>query len=80
VGKVERRSLAFVLRLWRATNSGPPVWRAALMDLRTGERRGFPGLAEAVRYLEGQMEGQERGPTDGGLPGSDEPGEDVERR
>ena len=80
MGREERHALAYVLRLWRVTNGEPPIWRVALQDVHTGERRGFAGLAEAVRYLEQQMDGLQRGLRDEGpsLPG--EPGADGERR
>jgi hypothetical protein len=67
--------VAYLLRLWRADDGRQePIWRASLQDVRTGERRGFAGLAEAVRYLEQQMEGPERG------LGNGEPSADAERR
>ena len=74
----KKHTLAYVLRLWRATNGEPPLWRAALQDLRTGERRGFPGLDEVVRYLEGEMQGPRRSPTELARPGQDS--EDTQRR
>jgi hypothetical protein len=76
----ERRALAYVLRLWRVTNGEPAVWRAALQDLRSGERRGFVGLGEVVRYLERQMAGQEDDLGDCGPPHPGKPRGDAERR
>jgi hypothetical protein len=76
VDRDERRSLAYVLRLWRVTNDEEPVWRAALQDIRTGERRGFAGLEETVLYLEQQMDRPERGLGGSGPPLPGEPGAD----
>jgi hypothetical protein len=76
----ERRALTYVLRLWRATNGEPPVWRAALQDLRTGERRGFAGLGEVVRYLEEQIAGPEHGLRDSEPHHPCEPGSDPKGR
>jgi hypothetical protein len=44
--------LAYLLRLWRIGEGDGAVWRASLQDVRTGERVGFPGLAEAFAYLQ----------------------------
>ena len=46
VGRDEEHALAYVLRLWRA----------ALQDIRTGERRGFADLDEAWRFLRARIE------------------------
>jgi hypothetical protein len=78
VSREERHALAYVLRLWRVTNGDKSVWRAALQDIRTGERHGFPGLLEAVRHLEQQMERLERDLGRGPSPGGS--GVDAERR
>jgi hypothetical protein len=44
---------AYLLRLWQAdSDDGHPVWRAALEDARTGERRGFADLARLCTFLE----------------------------
>ena len=50
-----RRYRVYLLRLWQAEgNSGRLVWRAALEDARTGERRGFADLAQLCAFLEAQ--------------------------
>jgi hypothetical protein len=49
------RYRVYLLRLWQAEgDDGPPIWRAALEDARTGERRGFADLARLCTYLEEQ--------------------------
>ena len=51
----QRRYRAYLLRLWQAADDdGHPVWRAALEDARTGERRGFADLARLCAFLEEQ--------------------------
>ena len=47
--------LAYLLRLWRIGKGEGAVWRASLQDVRTGERVGFPGLEEAVAFLQQQL-------------------------
>jgi hypothetical protein len=52
----QRRYRAYLLRLWQvAGDDGHPIWRAALEDARTGERRGFANLARLFAFLEEQM-------------------------
>jgi hypothetical protein len=48
----ERRRLSYLLRLWQAGREGALVWRASLESAHTGERRGFPNLAELYAFLE----------------------------
>ena len=51
----QRRYRAYLLRVWQADDAdGRPVWRAALEDARTGERRGFADLARLCAFLEQQ--------------------------
>jgi hypothetical protein len=51
-----RRYRVFLLRLWQAEGEdGRRVWRAALEDARTGERRGFAELAQLCAFLEAIM-------------------------
>ena len=51
----QRRYRAYLLRVWQANDAdGRPVWRAALEDARTGERRGFADLARLCAFLEEQ--------------------------
>ena len=50
-----RRYRAYLLRLWQAQgDDGRPIWRAALEDAPSGERRGFADLAELCAFLETQ--------------------------
>ena len=50
-----QRYIAYLLRLWQVDGEdGHPVWRAALEDARTGERRGFADLARLCAFLEAQ--------------------------
>ena len=50
-----RRYRAYLLRLWQAEGEdGRLVWRAALEDARTGERRRFADLARLCAFLEEQ--------------------------
>ena len=50
-----RRYRAYLLRLWQAQgDDGRPIWRAALEDVRGGERRGFADLAGLCAFLEAQ--------------------------
>jgi hypothetical protein len=48
----QRRYRAYLLRLWQADCAdGRIVWRAALEDARTGERRGFADLSRLFAFL-----------------------------
>jgi hypothetical protein len=52
----KRQYRVYLLRLWQAEGEdGRPVWRAALEDARTGERRGFADLARLFAFLEEQV-------------------------
>lgn len=42
---------ACLLRLWRVQGTAPGDWRAALEDVHTGERTGFPNLDTLFTYL-----------------------------
>lgn len=53
---------SYLLRLWRRGAEQPAAWTVALEDVRTGERRGFASLEEALRYLGAQLEGVETFP------------------
>ena len=48
--------LSYLLRLWREGEPGCN-WRASLEDVATGERRGFAGLGDLIRFLYQQTEG-----------------------
>ena len=43
--------LAYLLRLWRVTDNGKPVWRASLQDPQTRERVGFASLDDLLHFL-----------------------------
>ena len=59
------RYRAYLLRLWQADGEDRrPVWRAALEDARTGERRGFADLARFCEFLEAQTAAWTEGNTD----------------
>jgi hypothetical protein len=45
---------SYLLRLWRTSSRGKPVWRASLESAQTGERRGFADLASLFAFLEQQ--------------------------
>ena len=45
---------SYLLRLWRATYDGEPVWRASLESPQTGERTGFCNLEALFRHLQEQ--------------------------
>lgn len=47
---------AFLLRVWRSSRTEPSHWLASLEDTRTGERRGFATITEAMSYLEAELE------------------------
>jgi hypothetical protein len=49
-------SHSYLLRLWRATSAGKPVWRASLANVQTGERRGFADLESLFVFLEAQKD------------------------
>ena len=57
VGPHQGHALVYLLRLWRITNGEQVIWRAALQDVRTGERRGFASLDQAVAFLRQELEG-----------------------
>jgi len=43
--------LSYLLRLWQTGNESEIVWRAALEDVRTGERQGFASLDALIAHL-----------------------------
>ncbi len=49
--------LAYLLRLWRVTAVGAPVWRASLEDPHSGEQRIFPDLGTLYAFLQAQTAG-----------------------
>jgi len=44
MGRKQPDYLSYLLRLWRVSNEGNPVWRTLLQSAETGERVGFAGL------------------------------------
>ena len=52
-----REYLAYMLRLWKVSGVGPPVWRASLEDPHTRARKGFPDLESLFAFLEEQTVG-----------------------
>jgi hypothetical protein len=42
---------SYLLRLWRTSSHGGPVWRASLESAQTGERRGFADLESFFAFL-----------------------------
>jgi hypothetical protein len=59
---------SYLLRLWRRGAGQATAWSVAIEDVRTGERRGFASLEEALRYLGAQLEGPETFPSTGEPP------------
>jgi hypothetical protein len=49
-----REYFSYLLRLWKVRGTGPPVWRASLEDVHTGERIGFADLQGLLKFLEEQ--------------------------
>lgn len=48
---------SYLLRLWCAGGDGEPIWRAALEDALSGERRGFADLEALCAFLRLQIAG-----------------------
>lgn len=57
----ERRQMAYLVRLVRADSEGPPLWRIAVEDVHSGEKRGFVNLEALCRFLSEQMEADAAG-------------------
>jgi hypothetical protein len=52
-----RRYRVYLLRLWQANgDDGAHVWRAALEEVRTGERKGFADLESLCAFLKEQLD------------------------
>lgn len=45
---------SYLLRLWRTSSYGKPIWRASLQSAQTGEHRGFADLGSLFAFLEQQ--------------------------
>ena len=56
-----RRYMSYLLRLWQTESDDGLVWRASLESPQTGERVGFPSLADLVTHLGREMRDHERG-------------------
>ena len=55
--KEPREYFSYLLRLWKVSGAGPPVWRASLEEVHTGERQGFADLQSLLVFLEEQTKG-----------------------
>jgi len=55
MGEKQRRYISYLLRLWQVAGDSDLVWRASLENPHTGERRGFPCLADLVAFLQKEM-------------------------
>jgi hypothetical protein len=42
---------SYLLRLWRTSNRGKPIWRASLESAQTGERHSFADLESLFIFL-----------------------------
>ena len=51
---VPPRYISYLLRLWLAGDGDQPQWRAALIDPRSGEQKGFASLEELFEFLREQ--------------------------
>ena len=51
----ERRFGTFLVRLWRTTSYGQPVWRVVLEDPRTGTRHALPNLSALLGFFQAWM-------------------------
>ena len=49
-----RAYFSYLLRLWKVSGAGPPVWRASLENPHTRARKGFPDLESLFAFLEEQ--------------------------
>jgi hypothetical protein len=49
-----RQYLSYLLRLWKAGDAGPEMWRASLESVQTRERVSFARLSELCRFLHEQ--------------------------
>lgn len=54
---------SYLLRFWQASEAGARVWRASIVNVHTGERRGFADLASLCTFLEAQID-SDRQPDD----------------
>lgn len=47
----DRLHQAYLVRLWAVHHNGELLWRAAIEDVHTGERRAFADLPSLCRFL-----------------------------
>jgi hypothetical protein len=45
----------YILRLWRVNDGPNAIWRASLLEVHTGVRRGFAGLGDAITHLRAEI-------------------------
>jgi hypothetical protein len=63
---LEKRYVAYLLRLWRVNNAEHSDWQASLEDPHNGKQTGFADLASLFVYLKDQTQ---PGPMDEEIPG-----------
>jgi hypothetical protein len=51
----QSRYISYLLRLWRASGVGQPMWRVSIEDPHSGERRGFADLDSFFAFLKAQI-------------------------
>lgn len=61
---------AYLLRFWRESPGGS--WRALLQDAATGERHGFAGLVDLLRFLWAQSEASPSPASESAFPAPDD--------
>ena len=66
--------LAYLLRLWRASDEDEAIWRASLESPHTGQRRGFASLTALFTFLEKEVSHAAQGRA---APSADEKGGDA---
>jgi hypothetical protein len=65
--------IAYLVRLWRASGSQSPVWRASVEDPHSGARRSFADLASLFAFLAEQTGVDPSGAEQGRSPARREP-------
>lgn len=55
----DRLHQAYLVRLWAVHHNGELLWRAAIEDVHTGERRAFADLPSLCRFLEAAVAARE---------------------
>jgi hypothetical protein len=53
--------LSYLLRLWRVSVEGAPVWRASLQRPGAAEQTAFAGLDELLAFLRAEMRERDKG-------------------